>query len=199
MGTGYSQENNLAKISLIKIKLGKNMFVEKIFDNLDNISQKLAKLIGYICCFLLLIIAVSVVIQVVFRETNIPVVWLGELSTYCSIWVTFLGMALGYRENMLARVDLLYHFMSSKGKKIIEILWEIIIITIVTIIIWSSRLYILHVFRSNTKSPELSVPLWTMYLGPVVGYIFVLFFALIKVYRIIMNFNRKLIEGGSKC
>lgn len=175
------------------------MSVEKIFDNLDHVSQKLAKVIGYVCCFLLLLIAVSVVIQVVFRETNIPIVWLGELSTYCSIWVTFLGMALGYRENMLAKVDLLHHFMSPKGKKIIEIMWEIIIITIVTIIIWSSRLYILHVFRSNTKSPELAVPLWTMYLGPVVGYVFVLFFALIKLYKIIMDFNEELVKGGLKC
>lgn len=148
---------------------------------LHLISALLEKFINFWACVLLVVISLAVIVQVLGRTTNIPVVWLGELSTYCTIWVVFMGLAIGYKHGLFAQVDIICHIVSKSWKKYLEILWGVVALIIMGLILWSSRDYIAHVARAKTASPELRLPLYLVYLGPIIGYIFTCWFTLVNI------------------
>lgn len=154
---------------------------EKIISVLDKIGDGLERCINVINCVLIAVIVLAVVLQVFFREVSFPIVFLGELSTYCVIWLIFLGLSVGYKHGMLAQVDIICNMLPNKAKPMLEIIWDMLAVIIMAMILWSSRLYIAHVFKSATKSPEMKVPLWFVYLGPILGYILTTYFAICKI------------------
>jgi TRAP-type C4-dicarboxylate transport system permease small subunit len=154
---------------------------------LDNIASKFEKVIEVIVSILLTLIALAVFVGVIGRNINIPVVWLGELSTYSTIWVTFFGFALAYKYDMFANVDLISGKLSERNKKIIQILWNVFAIAFMTLLLWSGKDYIAHVAKSGTVSSELRIPLSIVYMGPFIGYIFTTYFGIVKLIKQILE------------
>lgn len=148
---------------------------------LNKIGDGLEKGINVFACISLVTIAISVVIQVLFRYVNIPVVWLGELSVFAVIWTVFFGLAVGYRHGMLAQVDIICHLIPNRFRKILGIIWELTGLAIMLAILVSSRHYISHVYARKILSPELRWPLYLVYMGPVLGYIFTAYFTLVNI------------------
>jgi hypothetical protein len=54
-------------------------------------------------------------------------------------------------------------------------------------ILVSSRTYIAHVWNRNTLSAELRWPLYLVYLGPVLGYIFTSYFTVVNILTKLMS------------
>lgn len=158
---------------------------------LNVIAAVLEKIINFFACILLSVVAVAVVVQVLGRNFNIPVVWLGELSTFAVIWAIFLGLAIGYRNGLFAQVDIICHVTPAGWRKYLVIVWDIISLVLITWILWSSRDYIAHVMRRKMLSPELRFPLWAVYMGPILGYVFTAYFVLVNI----LNNARALIRG----
>lgn len=52
------------------------------------------------------VMLVVVLLQVVFREMNSPLVWTEEASRFLFMWMVFLGMAIGFRNVESARVTI---------------------------------------------------------------------------------------------
>lgn len=154
-----------------------NLFLRLI----NGLAGILEKCINVCACILLSVVAIAVVVQVLGRQYNIPVVWLGELSTFSVIWAIFFGLAIGYRHGLFAQVDIICHVTPGSWRKYLSILWDLIGLAIMTWILWSSRDYIAHVAKRKMLSPELRIPLFYVYLGPVLGYIFTSYFTLVNV------------------
>jgi TRAP-type C4-dicarboxylate transport system permease small subunit len=152
----------------------------KFLSTLNRGADIIEKVINFFICVFIGLIAMAVVVGVFGRMGNIPVVWLGELSTYSTIWAAFFGLATGYRNGLFARVDIITHIIPSYLRHL-EIVWDILSVIIMGIIVWSCRDYIAYVARSGTESPELNLPLYLVYMGPVLGYIFTSIFCLENV------------------
>jgi TRAP-type C4-dicarboxylate transport system permease small subunit len=106
---------------------------------------------------------------------------------YAVIWTVFFGLAVGYRHGMLAQVDLICHVIPKRFKKTLGITWDIVGLVLMLIILVSSRDYIAHMWRRNILSSELRWPLYLVYLGPVVGYIFTGYFTLVNILTKLMG------------
>jgi TRAP-type C4-dicarboxylate transport system permease small subunit len=158
----------------------------KILAVLNRVGDKIEKCINFFACIFLVIVAVSVIIQVLCRQINIPVVWLGELSVFGVIWTVFLGLAVGYRHGMLAKVDLICHLLPEKARKVLGILWDITGLALMLLILISSRHYIFHIWNRKMFSPELRWPLYLVYLGPVLGYVFASYFSVVNILTCLM-------------
>lgn len=158
---------------------------------LNAVAAVLEKIINFCCCILLCLIAIPVIIQVFCRSFNIPVVWLGELSTYSVIWVVFLGLAIGYRHGLFAQVDMICHVVPKSWNKYLAYFWDIVGLVIMALILWSSRDYIAHVARRKMLSPEMQLPLWFVYLGPVIGYILTSYFTVVNIVNRFFGHNQK--------
>jgi C4-dicarboxylate transporter DctQ subunit len=148
---------------------------------LHRFACTLEKAVNVCVLLFLAVLAVSVIIQVLGRSFNIPVAWLGELSIFCLIWLVFFGLSIGYRHGLFAQVDVICFIIPAGWKKYMQILWDLTGLAILFIVIWSSRDYILHTYRSRTVSSELELPLYIVYMGPVLGYIFTAVFTVVKL------------------
>jgi TRAP-type C4-dicarboxylate transport system permease small subunit len=158
----------------------------KVLTVLNRIGDGIEKCINFFASIFLAIIALSVIIQVLCRHINIPVVWLGELSVFAVIWTVFWGLAAGYRHGMLAQVDLICHLIPKRAHKALSILWDLVCLAFMLIILVSSRNYILHIWNRKMFSPELRWPLYLVYLGPVLGYIFTAYFTVVNILTALM-------------
>jgi C4-dicarboxylate transporter DctQ subunit len=163
---------------------------------LGKIGDRLEKCINVFACIFLVIVAVAVIIQVLCRHINIPVVWLGELSVFAVIWTVFFGLALGYRHGMLAQVDIICHLLPRAFRRILGIFWDITSLALMLLVLVSSREYIAHVWARKILSPELRWPLYLMYLGPVLGYLFTAYFALLNILSKLTGWTGTKTETG---
>jgi TRAP-type C4-dicarboxylate transport system permease small subunit len=158
----------------------------KVLALLNKIGDGIEKSINFCACIFLVIIALSVIIQVLCRHINIPVVWLGELSVFGVIWTVFFGLAVGYRHGMLAQVDIICHLIPKKAHKVLGILWDLVCLVLMLVILVSSRSYIFHIWNRKMFSPELRWPLYLVYLGPVLGYVFTGYFTVVNILTALM-------------
>lgn len=135
----------------------------------------------------LAVISVAVVILVLGREINIPVVWLDEISTYSVVWVVFIGLALGYRNDMFPRVDIICHLIPQKWNQYLGIFWDVVALVFLCLIMVSGKDYIVRTFQSGTTSAQLNMPLYIVYLGPIIGYLCTTYFTICNIFAQILK------------
>ena len=63
-----------------------------IVKELNQLAAVFEKILNIFIGIFVGVLGLSVFIGVLGRNINIPVVWLDEVSTYCCIWATFLGL-----------------------------------------------------------------------------------------------------------
>ena len=178
----------------------------KWYLRLEELSNTIEKIIEFLTVILLAILSFTVIFGVLTRNINIPIVWLGELGTFCCIWVTFLGMALAYRKKLFANVDLITHVLNERMKTYLAILWDVIGFVFLTLVLISSKSFIVYLFESGHKSGELRLSFWIVYIGPILGYIATAYYVLVSMIEQIINLkelpktaNEKSVSvGGSK-
>jgi TRAP-type C4-dicarboxylate transport system permease small subunit len=163
----------------------------KFLTVMNVIAAGIEKGINFFGCVFLALVAIAVVIQVFGRTVNIPVVWLGELSVFAVIWAVFFGLAVSYKHGMLAQVDLILHLTPKSWEKPLRVFWDLTGLALMTVILISSRGYVFRVWERKTLSPELRLPLFAVYLGPVLGYIFTIYFTLINIITRICTWRRE--------
>lgn len=148
---------------------------------LNWFGDVLEKIFNFCVIIFLIGVAVAVSILVLGREVNIPVVWLDELSTYAVVWLVFFGMALGYKKGQFPKVDVICVVLPKSFRPYIEIFWDVVGAVILTLILWSAKDYIIHTYKSGTTSAQLRLPLYLVYCGPIIGYLFTLYFTIVNI------------------
>lgn len=148
---------------------------------LNWFGDVLEKIFNFFVVIFLIGVALAVSVLVLGREINIPVVWLDELSTYAVVWLVFFGMALGYKKGQFPRVDVICVVIPKRFHPYMEIFWDVIGAVILSLILWSGKDYILHAYNSGTTSAQLRIPLYIVYCGPVIGYLFTLYFTIVNI------------------
>lgn len=56
---------------------------------------------------LLAVIVVSVLLDVVFREAGVPILWVEDFTRFIFLWTLFFGASIGYRRGTHYRIELL--------------------------------------------------------------------------------------------
>lgn len=85
---------------------------------LGKVGNILEKIFTVIVILLLIVIVSSTFSQVVCRYVfNNPLIWPEEISRFCYIWISFLGMALLLRKSELLKVDTLLHVVNKKIRR----------------------------------------------------------------------------------
>ena len=152
-----------------------------IIYQMNRLGDLMEKFRNAVAVVLLAIIAIAVVILVLGREINIPVVWLDEISTYSVIWVIFIGLALGYKNGMFPKVDIICNITPKSWKRYLDIFWDLVALVILALVLWSGKDYILQTYKSKTTSAQLRMPLYIVYMGPILGYLFTLYFTVCNI------------------
>ena len=152
-----------------------------IVKELNQIAAVFEKILNIFIGIFVGVLGLSVFIGVLGRNINIPVVWLDEVSTYCCSWATFFGFAVASRHGMLSNVDAFIHGFSERAKAYMSIFWIIFGCFFMGIVLWSGKDYIAYAYNAGTLSAQLRIPLFYVYLGPMIGYLFAIYFGIVNI------------------
>lgn len=104
-------------------------------------------------------------LNVIFRRVPaLPALdWAEEFMRYCSIWITFLGMAVCAEDDLHVGVDIVYQMSNTKLRKILKIICMICACIFCALFTYSCGKYVMMAYKNMQKSPVMLVPLWTIY------------------------------------
>lgn len=162
--------------------------MKKLVLVMEKIADVAERIINVLITVMLTVLFLTVVLSVLTRNINQPVVWLGELGTFSCVWAIFLGMALAYRKDMFPNVDLLNLLLPERIRQYLPLLYDVLIQFFLITILVSSRIFLRHLFTSGQISPELRILMFYAYLGPVIGYVFTAFFSLTGMFTRILGY-----------
>jgi TRAP-type transport system small permease protein len=130
----------------------------------------------YLAVVILAALILSVSLEVFFRYVlNNPSPQLFELSIYCFVWVIYLGGALATRYNQHVRFDLIYRSLPEKGRRILEVVFTLVINAALLVLVVPSIRYTIQMYP--IKASALRVP-WTFLL-----LVFPIFLVLVLVHN----------------
>ncbi len=130
----------------------------------------------YLAALILAALILSVSLEVFFRYVlNNPSPQLFELSIYCFVWVIYLGGALATRYNQHVRFDLIYRSLPEKGRRILELIFTLVINAALLVLVVPSIRYTIQMYP--IKASALRVP-WTFLL-----LVFPIFLVLVLVHN----------------
>lgn len=132
----------------------------------------------------ILVIAVSVIVNVICRTARITLIGSEEVAQFAIVWVTFLGVGLcarkGIHISMSAVID---RISDEKKRKILAIvIFGISAIFCFVLAVLSVQL-IYAVYSRGQVSPALRVPVWYYYIATVIGF----FLGSIHFFRVFLK------------
>ncbi len=169
--------------------------MEKFLHYYDRFLIILEKIIQIFMVISIILMVSCVVVGIIFRNINNSLVWINELAQFSCIWAVYIGFGLCVKHKLLAGVDIIQGILPPSGKKIMSVTQDVLIIFFLVVFLWSSYPLMNLLITTGRLSPEMRVPVFYGYLGPVLGSAFALLFA-IYVFIQDLGFGQKAQEEG---
>ena len=123
--------------------------------------------------FVLLLSVMTVVVffQVIFRyvlHSSIP--WSEEVSRYCMVYTTFIGVGAGIKAGTHTGVDAFVSFMPEKVKKAVMLIEKILVLVISAVFFKFSLDLVIQLFANGQKSATLFIPIAFAYISMPLGF-----------------------------
>ena len=131
---------------------------------MDKVNQVLFWIVG----ILIGAVFVLLVSQVYFRYVmNSSLSWSEEAARYLTIWIVFLGVALGLRRKRLIAVEVVVQFVPKK----LEFVFRMLVL-LVSLVLMAFLFYFgirMGITVSNKTSTAMGIPMWIPYAAIPVG------------------------------
>lgn len=151
-----------------------------------RLSDILYKITGAINVLLITLIIVLTFLQVLSRYvTHISMPWAQELTVYSMVWMVFLGCSMGMRKHEVASLTLLEQAMPYRGKQILLIVDNIVLITFLVIVFKANIAVIANAM--NRLSGMMRIPTGYVNIALSVSIVLIVLYGLIDVYDAVMN------------
>lgn len=153
---------------------------------MGKLAEVTTKLMNYIIAVALSLMAIFVFGNVVLRYFfNSGLTWAEEVSRFLFIWLIFLGSILALKDNEHLGVDTLVRKLSLKGKKILFVVNNVLIlVTLLLVLEGSWKLTLLNLDQS---SPAIGLPYAYVYISGVVMSLGMGVIVAAKLYRLLTN------------
>lgn len=168
--------------------------MQQVYRILKNIADWSDRVAEKVLIFLMGAMFVTVLVQIFYRYIfvyfiGISLPYTEELARYLTIWIAYLGIAVGLKEGIHVSFDLLYDKLSSKGKRLLYIVERIMMlyfILVVLIVGWSLLGRI-----SNNVSTAMRIPMVWAYSAPWIGSWLILLRLLVQLLGVIFGFEEQ--------
>ena len=135
---------------------------------MNQISKFIEKIEKFVSIILIAALTFILFLAVIYRYfLNSPLFWANEISIFIMAWLTFLGGSLSFKYKSQASITFLSNSLSTKNKRILNIITHIIMLVFLAILIYVSYYWIFNF--SHSKSSALRIPMWIPYLSVPVG------------------------------
>lgn len=134
---------------------------------LDFILDKIEQIL---CTVLATVMAVSILIQVINRNTvQLPLVWCEELARYCMVWLIFVGISAGVKKGSHIGVDALVNILPAGVKRVVNIFTNVLVTGLYGYLTFLSVEITLGIRETGQVSPAMQIPMYLIYAGLIVG------------------------------
>jgi len=152
----------------------------RILKQIDANIERWALLVFY--SLLVLTMAVEVIRREVFSYSSI---WGEEIVRYSFIYLVWIGAASAVRERAHIRIDVLFHYVSSRTKVLLYILGDLVMMIVACVALYWSFETFAVAWKFGAVSHGLRVPMvWFLFAVPV-GFS-------LMIFRLIQSFLRDL-------
>jgi len=166
--------------------------MQQVYRILKNFADWSDHVVEKILIFLMGAMFITVLVQIFYRyifvhffKVSLP--YTEELARYLTIWIAYLGVAVGLKEGIHVSFDLLYNKLSSKGKRLLYIIERILMLYFVLVVLivgWELLGCI-----SNNVSAAMRIPMVWVYSAPWIGSWLILFRLLVQLLGAIFGFE----------
>lgn len=162
---------------------------------LERCASALTKSLGICLVVLLVIMTVTMTMQVFFRFVlNTGLTWSDELSRYCMIYVTLLGMAMIVGDNEHIAIEVLDMFVSPAVLKWIRVLRVLFSLAFFVIVILSS--FKSMAIAATNVSTSMGIPMTWIYGIFPVGFSLAILYGIVVFLKILTPSKSAENEGG---
>ena len=140
---------------------------------------------------LLALISCVMMAQIIARNFFNSMTWPEEFSRYCYIWTVFLSLGYTIKKGNMLKVGLVMDLLPQKLRRAIEIVANLIILSICVVFFRYSITYAGIIKTIGQISPAMHIPMWIMYLSTVLGFGMASIRTAQEVVSNIKNFNVK--------
>jgi TRAP-type C4-dicarboxylate transport system permease small subunit len=139
-----------------------------------------------------LLAAISCVMmaQIIARTFFTSMPWPEEFCRYCYIWTVFLSLGYTIRKKNMLKVGILMDLLPIKLRKSIEIVVNLMMLTIFAIMFRYAVIYTGKIKATGQISPAMHIPMWIMYTSTIVGFALAVIRMIQEIVFNIKNFNR---------
>jgi TRAP-type C4-dicarboxylate transport system permease small subunit len=124
----------------------------------------------------------NVIMRYVF---NSGLTWAEEASRYLFIWLIFLGAIVAFKDNAHLGVDTLVEKLSVKGKRILFIINNLLLLTTMCLVLDGT--WKLTILTMDQRSPSMDMPLCFVYASGLIASASMVAISLANLYRLITN------------
>jgi len=152
--------------------------MKKVIQFLNENAEKI------ICVICLSTMSVLIVVQVFFRYVlQNSISWSEEIARYLFIWLIYIGISYGVKEDKHIAVEAIANMLPEKGQKVFAIISDILFLFFAVLVLFYGTQVVGMIAKSGQLSPASHIPMQLIYAAPVIG------FALV-VIRLIQNIGK---------
>lgn len=129
---------------------------------IESLTRKIVILI-------MVLMVVTVLLDVIARNTSIRVRGLDEIARFSLVWIIFLVTAIGARYGDLIGMDSLSEVLPKGARKVVWVIRRLLFLTFLTFFGWYSLGLVQMMIKTGRTSPNLHIPLWFVYAPIFVG------------------------------
>ncbi|MGI5976761.1 MAG: TRAP transporter small permease [Candidatus Limivicinus sp.] len=131
--------------------------------------------------FVLIVIVVVVSAQVFSRKIlHSSIRWSEELTLVLMVWMAFISMAIGVRENLHIAIEMFFNKLPVKAQKFFNSLNNLFI-SVVGIVLLVYGIILIK-YTTNSTLPATKLPACTLYLMLPVGGFFIAYYSLLRLF-----------------
>ncbi|TMW70759.1 TRAP transporter small permease [Alteribacter natronophilus] len=154
---------------------------------MNALSDRVAKFEKGLAIVLIFLMALFLTISVLFRHfLNAPLSWVGEVSIFFLVWISFVGGSLGLKYNAQASVTILVDYVPPAVRKALLAAANVIIILFLIVMLYYSFTWITSSSVGFQRANSINIPMWIPYSAVPFGFTCALIHItsnLVKVYK----------------
>ena len=135
----------------------------KVIHWLDDNTEK-------VLLVLFSVIMVSVIfLQVVMRQFGSSLSWSEELARYCFIWMIYIGISYGVKEQKHVRIDAFLLLLNQKGQMILNFIVNLLFMAFAIFVIIYGTEIASQLLQFGQRSAAIQIPMGYVYLATPIG------------------------------
>lgn len=137
-----------------------------------NFLNKLLNIDTFVSSIMLIFLIVLTFAGVIARRVfNSPFTWMEEVQLACMVWIVFAGGSVAFRTGSHVAIEFIVDKMPEKAQKIINILIDIIVVSILLFLFYQSIGYIKLFMFTHRATSILGIPYSAIYMIAPISYI----------------------------